>query len=218
MPGVPEMVWRTLGAGDTGGAWLSGGDEALIPLREQVLDWLFSDDYLGTFCKIHALRRFHASIDGNALWALLSLGPGDERANALRGCALDSGPTDGWNCDRKARGLSSSFTESLIPLRALNLHAQTRRDTGSAAAEAGEFFLRRKLYRRLTARRHLGLRSGAGRHARYRRLHRQPPTAGPAGLSLRRALRRPASVAEPSAQKDRSRTVLGEPVRPEQAL
>ena len=79
-PAVPEMVWRTLGAGETAKLGYRAGDEALIPLREQVLDWLFSDDYLGTFCKIHALRRFHASIDGNALWALLSLGLGDERA------------------------------------------------------------------------------------------------------------------------------------------
>ena len=33
----------------------------------------------------------------------------------------------------------------------------------------------------------LGLRSGAGRHARYRRLRRRPPSARLAGLSLRRA-------------------------------
>jgi hypothetical protein len=53
--------------------------------------------------------------------------------------------------DRKASGRCSSFTESLIPLRALYLHAQTRSDARSAAAvgEAAEFFLRRRLYRRL---------------------------------------------------------------------
>jgi hypothetical protein len=128
------------------------GDEALIPLREQTLNWLFSDDYLGSFGKVHGLPRFHASIDGNALWAMLSLGLADKRAEALAE-RLHNGqwPDGGWNCDRKASGRSSSFTESLIPLRALHLHARTRSDARSVAAadEAGQFFLRHRLYRQL---------------------------------------------------------------------
>jgi hypothetical protein len=128
------------------------GDDALVPLREQSLNWLFSDDYLGSFGKVHGLPRFHASIDGNALWAMLSLGLADERAEALAE-RLRNGqwPDGGWNCDRKASGRSSSFTESLIPLRALQLHARTRSDVHSAATatKAREFFLRRRLYRRL---------------------------------------------------------------------
>jgi hypothetical protein len=83
---------------------------------------------------------------------MLSLGRADERAEALAE-RLRNGqwPDGGWNCDRKASGRSSSFTESLIPLRALHLHARTRSDARSAAAadEAGQFFLRRRLYRRL---------------------------------------------------------------------
>lgn len=45
----------------------------------------------------------------------------------------------------------SPFTESLIPLRALHLHAQKCFDdrSATAAAEAGEFFLRHRLSRRL---------------------------------------------------------------------
>ena len=58
-------------------------DDALVPLREQTLDWLFSEGYLRTFGKVHGLPRLHASIDGNALWAMLSLELADERAEAL---------------------------------------------------------------------------------------------------------------------------------------
>jgi hypothetical protein len=128
------------------------GDEALIPLRDQTLDWLFSQDYLGSLGKVHGLPRLHASIEGNALWAMLTLGLADERAEALAERLRNrQWPDGGWNCDRRASGRASSFTESLIPLRALHLHAGSRSDTGSAnaAAEAGEFFLRRRLYRRL---------------------------------------------------------------------
>jgi hypothetical protein len=127
-------------------------DETLIPLREQMLDWLFSDDYLSSLGAVRGLPRLHGSIEGNALWAMLSLGLADERAEALaeRLCNRQW-PDGGWNCDRKASGRSSSFAESLIPLRALHLHARIRSDASSAAAaaEAGEFFLRRRLYRRL---------------------------------------------------------------------
>ena len=127
-------------------------DQTLIPLREQMLDWLFSDDYLSSLGTVRGLPLLHGSIEGNALWAMLSLGLADERAEALaeRLCERQW-PDGGWNCDRKASGRSSSFAESLIPLRALHLHARIRADAGSAAAatEAGEFFLRRGLYRRL---------------------------------------------------------------------
>jgi hypothetical protein len=129
------------------------GGQALAPLREQTLDWLFSDDYLATLDKVHGLPRLHASIEGNALWAMLRLGLADDRANALAERLRNSQwPDGGWNCDRKASGRCSSFSESLIPLRALNLHAQIHADADSAAAagQAGEFFLRRQLYRRLT--------------------------------------------------------------------
>jgi hypothetical protein len=128
------------------------GDESLILLREQMLDWLFSGDYLGSLGRVHGLPRLHGSIEGNAPWAMLGLGLADERAEALAERLCDAQwPDGGWNCDRKASGRCSSFTESLIPLRALHLHAQTRFEARSAAAvgEAAEFFLRRRLYRRL---------------------------------------------------------------------
>ena len=46
-------------------------DKTLIPLREQMLDWLFSDDYLNTLGPVRGLPRLHGSIEGNALWAML---------------------------------------------------------------------------------------------------------------------------------------------------
>jgi hypothetical protein len=48
-------------------------DDTLLPLREQTLQWLFSDNYLRSFGKVHGLPRLHASIEGNALWAMLTL-------------------------------------------------------------------------------------------------------------------------------------------------
>jgi hypothetical protein len=128
------------------------GDESLMPLREQVLDWMFSSDYLGSLGRIRGLPRLHGSIEGSALWAMLRLGLADERADALaERLRTAQWPDGGWNCDRKASGRCSSFPESLIPLRALHVHAETRSDARSAAAAAGagELFVRRALYRRL---------------------------------------------------------------------
>jgi hypothetical protein len=69
------------------------GDEALIPLREQMLDWLFSSDYLGSLGRVHGLPRLHGSIEGNALWAMLRLGLAESVPKHSRsGCATRSGP------------------------------------------------------------------------------------------------------------------------------
>jgi hypothetical protein len=95
-------------------------DESLLPLREQILGWLFSSDYERYMARVHGLPTLHASIDGNAVWSTLSLGIADERTEPLIQRLLDTQwPDGGWNCDRRASGRSSSFTESLIPLRAL---------------------------------------------------------------------------------------------------
>jgi hypothetical protein len=97
------------------------------------------------------LPTLHASIDGNAVWSALSLGIADERTEPLVRRLLDTQwPDGGWNCDRRASGLSSSFTESLIPLRALALHARLTGNERShlAAERASEFFLSHRLFRR----------------------------------------------------------------------
>jgi hypothetical protein len=88
-------------------------DETLLPLRDQMVDWLFSEDYLNSLGKVRGLPRLHASIEGNALWAMLTLGLADDHADALAARLRDSQwPDGGWNCDGKASGHSSSFTGS----------------------------------------------------------------------------------------------------------
>jgi hypothetical protein len=142
------------------------GDPSLIPLREQMLGWLFSADYLSSLGRVRGLPRLHGSIEGNALWAMLSLGLADERAELLAERLRQAQwPDGGWNCDRKASGRSSSFTESLIPLRGLYLHAIMLADDRSSAAAraAAEFFLRHRLYRRL--------RDGSVIHPSFVELH-----------------------------------------------
>jgi hypothetical protein len=127
------------------------GDESLVPLRDQIMGWLFSGDYERRTGRVHGLPTLHASIDGNAVWSALSLGIADERTEPLVQRLLDTQwPDGGWNCDRRASGRSSSFTESLIPLRALALHARrTGNELSHLAAErASEFFLAHRLFRR----------------------------------------------------------------------
>lgn len=128
------------------------GDRSLLPLREQILGWLFSEEYVTKrIGRVRGLTRIHASIDGNAAWALLTLQLADRRVEELVSRLIDSQwPDGGWNCDRKATGRTSSFTESLIPLRALALHARLRgsRDSREASERAAEVFLSRRLFRR----------------------------------------------------------------------
>jgi hypothetical protein len=127
------------------------GDESLLPLRDQILGWLFSSDYQRYLGRVHGLPTLHASIDGNAVWSTLSLGIADERTEPLVQRLLDTQwPDGGWNCDRRASGRSSSFTESLIPLRALALHARLTGDERShlGADRASDFFLAHRLFRR----------------------------------------------------------------------
>lgn len=130
------------------------GDESLIPLREQALGWLLSGEYREHYMgRVRGLTTLHASIDGNLLWALLSLGLADERADHLVTRLLAAQwPDGGWNCDRHASGRVSSFHESLVPLRALALHARLtgREDSRAAAMRAAELFTSRRLFRRLS--------------------------------------------------------------------
>ncbi|HEX6760508.1 MAG TPA: hypothetical protein VF086_19190 [Propionibacteriaceae bacterium] len=127
------------------------GDASLVPLRDQIVGWLLSSDYERYMGRVHGLPTLHASIDGNAVWSTLSLGIADERIEPLVQRLLHTQwPDGGWNCDRRASGRSSSFTESLIPLRALALHARLTGDERShlAAERASEFFLSHQLFRR----------------------------------------------------------------------
>jgi len=126
------------------------GDETLIPLRDQALEWIASKEYETRLIRRRKTGpvRIHGSIDGNAIFAILSLGLADPRLDILIGHLLDyQWPDGGWNCDLKAKGATSSFDETLIPFRALALHARLtgNSDSRKAAQKAAKVFLSRRL-------------------------------------------------------------------------
>ncbi len=61
-------------------------------------------------------------------------------------------PDGGWNCDRRPEADSSSFMETLTPLRGLAVYANDSGDRAAqqAAERASEVFLQRKLFRRIS--------------------------------------------------------------------
>jgi len=142
------------------------GDPALMPMRDQVLElWLAPEHTRERVVASEAPRyksgpgvpivggraRRCASQEGNALYATLALGLADERADRLAANLLRwQWPDGGWNCDRRPEAATSSFAETLAPLRGLALHAR-RRDCDASrqgAARAAEVFLKRRLFRR----------------------------------------------------------------------
>jgi hypothetical protein len=127
------------------------GDDALIPLREQVYDWLLGPGHQKSIKTINGRVRRCASQEANALYALLQLGLADERTEELaRRLRQWQWPDGGWNCDKHPSAVNSSFMESLIPLRALTLHAQMTGNEHSkrTAERAAEVFLKRQLFNR----------------------------------------------------------------------
>lgn len=153
IPGHPYAKWN-------GAHWVlvaladldyPPGDENLIPLREQVLGWLLGKGHLAGVKTIAGRVRRCASQEGNALYALLTLGLGDERTDELAHRLTQwQWPDGGWNCDKNPEAVNSSFAESLIPLRALALHARLtgNRHSQEAAERAAQPFLKRQLFRR----------------------------------------------------------------------
>ena len=128
------------------------GDESLIPLREQVYGWLLSPYHEQRWVPaVNGRSRMHASQEGNAVWALLTLGLADDGVERLVERLLATQwPDGGWNCDPGATGATSAFGESLLPLRGLAFHAQVSGSERSreAAARCAEVFLTRRLFRR----------------------------------------------------------------------
>jgi len=127
------------------------GDKSLIPLREQVLNWLFSEEHQKYIKVVNGRTRRCASQESNALYSLLTLGLADERTEELANRLVKwQWPDGGWNCDRDPQASNSSFWESLIPLRALSLHARLtgNRKSKEAAKRTSEVFLKRHLFKR----------------------------------------------------------------------
>ena len=132
------------------------GDASLIPLREQVREWLLSKQHAKSIHTIEGRVRRCASQEGNALYAILILGlaandDGQYYADELAARLMRwQWPDGGWNCDRKPEAMNSSFMESLIPLRALALYARQRGDVvvRQSVERAAEIFLKRRMFRR----------------------------------------------------------------------
>ncbi len=129
------------------------GDPSLVPLGEQVCEWLFSAKHQQTIRARTKEGRtcWHASMEGNALYYLQVLGLAADWVGELVQRLLEwQWPDGGWNCDLRPQADTSSFMESLIPLRGLALHARLTGDPASreAASRAAEVFLERRLYKR----------------------------------------------------------------------
>jgi len=139
------------------------GDEALHPMRDQVLDtWLdrayYQEVEVATRSAVYRRSgvpvmqgryRAHASQQGNALRFLLTLELDDGRCTDLAERLRHwQWPDGGWNCDRDPRADTSSFFETLLPMRGLWAHgtALSRR----VAREAAEVLLRRRLAYRIS--------------------------------------------------------------------
>jgi hypothetical protein len=92
-------------------------------------------------------------MEGNAIYCLTKLGLCDDRTPALADLLVDwQWPDGGWNCDHKSPAHTSSFTESLWPLRGL-VHfsfLSTKKRYRDVVERAAEYFMKRKLYKRLT--------------------------------------------------------------------
>ena len=131
-------------------------DESLLPLLDQVYNWLFSPKFIKSIKTINGKVRRCASQEGNAIYYSHKLGLVDERTEQLVDRLLEFQWSDGgWNCDKNPTAHHSSYHESLIPLRALIRHlkdagkqmSKNRRNAIQNAIEnAKEVFLKRELY------------------------------------------------------------------------
>ena len=146
------------------------GDRSLEPMRDQFYDWLLAPRHLAPPRSVlipgqeDRFRRC-AGQEGAAVWYSLSLGIADDRTEELVDRLLRwQWPDGGWNCDKRPQARISSFHETLIPLRALALHAKVTgsRRSRAAARRAAEVFLQRRLFRRR--------RGGAVMHPDFLRL------------------------------------------------
>jgi hypothetical protein len=132
------------------------GDDSLLPLREQVYNWLLSPKFIKSIKTINGKVRRCASQEGNAIYYSYKLGLVDERTEQLVDRLLEFQWSDGgWNCDKNPTAHCSSYHESLIPLRALirclnDAGKQMSKDRSNviqiAVENAKEVFLKRELY------------------------------------------------------------------------
>jgi hypothetical protein len=134
------------------------GDQHLMPLVEQIHEWLTSRQHLRPPStqvisgQEDRIRRC-ASQEGLAIWYLHELELADERVDALVARMIECRwPDGGWNCDKNPTARTSSVQETLLPLRGLARHIRAGHDAPpaqEAVERAAEFLLdRRLLWRR----------------------------------------------------------------------
>jgi hypothetical protein len=141
------------------------GDPDLEPVRDQVLDAWLADSFFHEFeshgradCYgrdavpvMEGRHRRCASQQGNALLSITKLGLSNERCAQLAERLLHwQWPDGGWNCDKEPSADTSSFMETLLPMRGLAVHGRVVGDPKAvrAAERAAEVFLERRLFKR----------------------------------------------------------------------
>lgn len=134
------------------------GDPSLLPLREHEFAYVLGEQRLESLRRrnrhLPAERfRICASQEGNGLYALVALGlEDDERIHELAERLIQyQWPDGGWNCDIKPGAHTSSFHETITPLRGLVHYARRFKHPAAQAAvtRAAGVFLSRNLHRRL---------------------------------------------------------------------
>jgi hypothetical protein len=145
-----------------------GGDESLLPMRDQVLDVWLSPAFYREFESKSSVPKYRSaegvpniqgryrrcgSQQGNALYSITRLGLADNRSDGLAERLMHwQWPDGGWNCDRKPSAHISSFNETMLPMIGLAAHAERAGDDAArqSASKAAEVFLCRRLFRRRT--------------------------------------------------------------------
>jgi hypothetical protein len=155
-------------------------DKLLIPVKDQLLNFWLSPYYYTEYKaedkkkvyggegvpKMRGRYRRCASQQGNALYSITKLGLEDKRIEKLVERLLHwQWPDGGWNCDKNPGADTSSFMETILPLRGLSLYSKIYNDKKAAAAakKAAEVFLRRKLFK--------SERTGNIIHSEFTKLH-----------------------------------------------
>ena len=141
------------------------GDPEVLALLDPILDFWLRDEFYAEFVAssragayqqravpvMEGRYRRCASQQGNALYCVTVLGTGDDRASRLVERLLHwQWPDGGWNCDKDPLADTSSFMETLIPMRGLWHYGRARGDQAAQAAalQAADVFLSRRLYRK----------------------------------------------------------------------
>ncbi len=128
------------------------GDSSLTPMLEQCYGVWLSEEHKKYIRTINQRVRRCASQEGNCIYYSLKLGLADARTDELADRLVKWQWNDGgWNCDKRPEAATSSFNETLIPLRGLAHYAKATGDPNiqRAVERAAEVFLSRRLFKKL---------------------------------------------------------------------